>query len=216
MEIENGDIIPFYSEYMETDKVISPGFGMVDVFFVYGPGNAGDRPNRNSKQVAKKHPNNIYAYINRSLTAAADDRVVVRLMRFLNSSFYDNSYAMTCTIAGLGLALVGENVDRDFCIIWPGGAGRSLFTSLLRNSLRSMRGFFDCTSLYLDDEVRNTLEHIVGYCVLTSLEGADGGSTNLRNPRQDSRKKIFAGGGGPISRRLPYAKTSKMVSIPVC
>ena len=31
MEIENGDIIPFYSEYMETDKIRPPGSGMLDV-----------------------------------------------------------------------------------------------------------------------------------------------------------------------------------------
>ena len=47
MEIENGDIIPFYSEYMEPDKVTSPGFGMMDVCFVYEPETAGDRSSRN-------------------------------------------------------------------------------------------------------------------------------------------------------------------------
>ena len=133
-----------------------------------------------------------------------------RLVGFLNTTFYDNEYAFRCTIAGLSMALLGENVDRACWAIGSGGAGQSLFATLIRNAINPMRGFFDCTSLYLDDELRKTLEHIVGYCVLAAQEGAEGGSANIRNIRQGIYKKIRP--GDPISCRLPYAKSSKMVS----
>ena len=161
------------------------------------------RSGRNLKQVAKKHSGNIYTYINRPLTEAVGDSVVARPKQFLNITCYDNSYALTCAIAGLRLAPVGENVDRALWGIGPGGVGRSLFTSLIHNSLSPTHGFFDCTSLYLDGELMQTIGHIVGYFVLTAHEGEEGGSTNLRNPRQDLYKKISP--GDPISRRLPYA-----------
>ena len=44
-------------------------------------------------------------------------------------------------------------------------------TSLIRNEMSPMRGFFDFTALYLDDELRKTLEHLIGFKVLTAQEG---------------------------------------------
>ena len=102
-----------------------------------------------------------------SLTEAFRDIVVARLGGFLNIAFCDNPYSLTCAIAGLGVDIVGGNVDMDFRSIRPRGVGQSLFTSLIRNSLCPTRGLFGCTSLYLDGEIRQTIEHIVGYRVLT-------------------------------------------------
>ena len=65
--------------------------------------------------------------------------------------------------------------------------------------------------MYCDDELGKDLGHTVGYCVLTAQEGPEGGSTNLRNPRREIRKKIFS--GNTISRTPAYAKNSKMVRI---
>ena len=69
------------------------------------------------------------------------------------------------------MALVGRNVGRAFWTIGGGGVGKSLFTSLIRNAMSPMRGFFDFTALYLDDELRKTLEHLIGFKVLTAQEG---------------------------------------------
>ena len=88
--------------------------------------------------------------------------------------------------------------------------GGSLFTTLINIALSPMRTFFDCAALYRHDEVRGTLEHIVGYKVLTAQEGAEGGSDDVNNLRHGLYKKICS--GGQISRRLPYAKSGKMVS----
>ena len=94
-----------------------------------------------------------------------------RLRPFLRSTFYGNADALCCNIAGLSMALIGRNVDRDSWTIGGGGVGQSLFTSLIHNAMSPMHGFFDCTALYLDDEIRETLEHLIGFEVITSQEG---------------------------------------------
>ena len=61
-KIENGDIIPFYAEYMELGKPTSPGFAMDGVCFVYEPETEGEREGRGPKQTRKAPENNIYIY----------------------------------------------------------------------------------------------------------------------------------------------------------
>ena len=61
-KIENGGIIPFYSEYMETDKITPNGFDILNVCLVYEPETSRDRPSRYMKQVAKNPANNIHVY----------------------------------------------------------------------------------------------------------------------------------------------------------
>ena len=68
----------------------------------------------------------------------------------------------------------------------------------------------DCVSLYRGGELRKTMDHISGYKVLDAQEGASGGRANVSNLRQDLYDEICH--GGPISRTLPYAKSSKPVS----
>ena len=182
-KIANGDIIPFYSEYMETDKITPPGYAMLGVCLVYEAETSRDRPSRNMQQVAQKSSIDIYTYITRSLTEAVGDGVVARLEN-LNIAFYDNSYVLAFAIAGSGLSRVCGNVDRAFWSIGLGGVCRSLFTSLIRNPLSPRRSFFDCTSLYLEDDLGKTIDHIIGYSVLTEKEGAEDWGTNLRNPRR--------------------------------
>ena len=97
---------------------------------------------------------------------------------------------MECTIAGIALALMGQNVDRAFWSIGKGGVGQSLLSTLIHNAISPMRGFFDCTSLYMDDELRKTLGNSVGFCVNTAQEATEGGAGNLRNLRQDLYKKL--------------------------
>ena len=63
----------------------------------------------------------------------------------------------------------------------------------------------------MGDELRKTIEHIVGRRVLPAQEGTEGGSSNVRNLRQDLYKKICS--GDPIARRLPRAKSSRMASL---
>ena len=44
--IESGDVIPFYAEYMDGEKIASPGFSMMGVSLVYEPDASTERPSR--------------------------------------------------------------------------------------------------------------------------------------------------------------------------
>ena len=90
-----------------------------------------------------------------------------------------------------------------------GGVGQSRFTNLISSALSPMCSFFDCASLYHDDERRKKLWRIVGYKVLTAQEGVEGGGAKVRNLRQGIYRRICS--GAPIPPRPSYAKSSKMV-----
>ena len=147
-KIETGDIIPFYAEYMDSEKITSPGFAMADVCVVYEHATSNERSGRKMKQVAKKPAHIIYTYISSSLTGHVAESDVSRLRRFLNIAFYDKSYALQCTVDAMSMALIGENVDLPFWSIGSGGVGKALFTSLIHNSISPMRGFSDCAALF--------------------------------------------------------------------
>ena len=177
---------------MDGAKIASPGVSLEDLCILYEPETADARMGRIVRQVSKSAANNIYTYVSirmlmrdHQLEAAQE-----RLMKFLSSTFYKNSEALSCTIAGLSIAIIGENVDRAFWTIGSGGAGKSLFTSLIHNAMAPTRGFFDCASLYLDDELRKTLEHLIPFKILTAQEGTEGGSAIIRNLRQYLYRKI--------------------------
>ena len=103
---------------------------------------------------------------------------------------------------------MGQNVDRAFWSIGK-GVGQSLFSTLIHNAMIPMRGFCDCTSLYMVDELRKTLEHNVWYCGCTAQEAAEGGAGNIRNIRQDLYKKLCS--ADHISCRPPYARATEML-----
>ena len=206
-KIETADIIPFYAEYMEVDKVSAAGFTLEDACLMYDPSTAHDRGGRNLKQVDKRATNNIYTYIARTLTDEIEIDSHRRLVGFLNTTFYDNEYAFRCTIAGISMALLGENVDRAFWTIGSGGVGQSLLTTLIRNAISPMRGFFDCTSLYLDGELRKTMGHIVGYFVLTAQEGTEGVARTSEISGRTSIRKFALRAQYPVdSRTLKVAR----------
>ena len=109
---------------------------------------------------------------------------------FLDTTFSDNARALECSIAGIALALMGRSVDRAFWSIGKGVVGHSLLSTLIHNAMSPMRGFFDSTSLYMDDELRKALENNVGFCVCTAQEGDEGGTANIRHLRQDLYRKL--------------------------
>ena len=121
--MESADIIPFYAEYMETDRIFPPGIALEDVCLVYDPITAGERNGRIMKQVDKGPRNNIYTHIERSLTDPIHEEAEIRLRDFLQTTFCNNGWALKCTIAGIALALMGEDVDRAFWSIGEGAFG---------------------------------------------------------------------------------------------
>ena len=90
------------------------------------------------------------------------------------------------------------------------GVGRPLFTILINNATVPTHGFFDSSALYMDGELRKFIEQLVGLRVWTSQEATEGG-TEKKSPRQDIYKKICP--PDAISRRPPYDKSTKMLSL---
>ena len=123
------------------------------------------------------------------------------MVEFLESTFCDNAWPLQCTIAGLSIALLVGNVDREFWSIGGGGVGLPLSTTLINNAIHPTHAFFDCDALYMDDELRKFLEQLVGRRVWTSQEATEGGTGNLKNLRQDLYKKICS--PDPISCLTP-------------
>ena len=169
--METAKIIPFYAEYMEVERSTSLGLSLEDCCLIYEPQSASERQGRIMRQVAKGPEHNIYTYIERPLSDPVIEDALSRVGRFLNTTFCDNAWALECSIAGAALALMGQNVDMAFWSIGKGGVGKSLFSTLIRNAMSPMRGFFDCASLYMGDELRKTLGNSVGFCVSAAQEG---------------------------------------------
>ena len=67
-KVTDGEIVPFYAEYMDTPKVSSPEFCTEDACFVYRSGGEGDRKLPALRQIDKASENNIYIYIARTLS----------------------------------------------------------------------------------------------------------------------------------------------------
>ena len=208
-KLETAKIIPFYADYLDVERTPSLGLSLDDCCIVYEPQSSGERQCRIMKQVPKGPACNIYTYIARPLSEPVLESALSRVWEFLRTTFTGNAWALECTIAGIALALMGQNVDRAFWSIGKGGVGQSLFSTLIHNAISPMHGFFDCTSLYMDDELRKTLENSVGFCVNTAQEATEGGTGNIRNLRQDLYKKLCS--SDPISCRPPYERATKML-----
>ena len=167
------------------------GVDLEDVCLLYEPETAAERMRRIMRQVEKSAAT-ICTYVS-ILLCMGDPQLgasQARLSAFFGIASYSNSEAVSCTISGLSIALIGENADRAFWTIGPGGVGQSLFTSLIHNAMAPTHGFFDCAALYLDDELRKTLEHLIPFKILTAQEGTEGGSAIIRNLRQYLYRKI--------------------------
>ena len=133
---------------MDGAKAALPGVALEDVFLLYEPETSATRMERVMRQVTKSAANNIYTYV--SIRMCQRDPQLgaahARLTAFLGSTFRSISEALSCTIAGLSIALIGENEGRAFWAIGPGGVGQSLFTSLIHNAMAPTHGFFDCAA----------------------------------------------------------------------
>ena len=133
---------------MDFDRIPPIGLSLEDCCLIYDPQSSGDRQCRLTKQIATDPAHSIYAYIARPLSASVFDDALARVGKFTDTAFCDNVWPLECTIAGISLALMGQNVDRASWSIGKGGVGKALFSTLIRNAMSPAHGFFDCTSLY--------------------------------------------------------------------
>ena len=83
-----------------------------------------------------------------------EEQCVERLESFRSTAFWGNALAMKCQLAALTLALRGENADRCFWTIGPGGVGQSLLSRFFDTLLGGRHSFLDANVYYSDEELR--------------------------------------------------------------
>ena len=189
-QVIKGAIIPYYAEYLDEWKEAALGFCLVDACFAHSNDASRALGRDMLRQVKKSPKNNIYMHIERRITDHLADTALARLELFLIRTFYRNERALECTMSALTLCFLGYNVDRAFWSIGGGGVGQSLFTSLVNNAFYPKHGFFDCTALYQDDEMRKYVDLLSPFAIWAAQEGTEGGSEKIKHSRQDLYKKF--------------------------
>lgn len=79
---------------------------------------------------------------------AAEDR----LRLFVSQTFWANMTVYKCFLAAQAIARRGENVDRCFFGVSPGGTGQSLYSHFLASMYGVLHEFYDPNVWYRDEE----------------------------------------------------------------
>ena len=112
--------------------------------------------------------------------------------------------------AALALAKRGINVTQGFIFLALGGCGLTLFTTLLATSLgEELHKYFDPYLFYDDEELRKTVDLLVGGLVFSGQERPQGGS---KKKMQIHLWKKFNSGEG-LRARLPYSILTRMIRL---
>ena len=196
-------LFTYYSEWCATRRLEQPGIAFSDTCFVFTEDQF--RPLR----IVKKSPaNNIYVFIDHPLLDPVEAAHAERLRTFWATTFWGNALAMQCQFAALALALRGENVDRCFWTLGPGGVGQSLLSHFLDALLDGRHSFLDTNVYYSDEELRKQAQMLVSKLVVTAQEAVQGAAHNMR---EDLYKKHMT--ADAIASRLPYAIVTKQVEL---
>ena len=121
-ELLDEKIINYFIEWCETPSQKAPAVAYEDVCFVYR-----DAENTCMTRVGRSPANHIYIVIPHALCDPVLESVIAEVEKFYSQTFWCNVEAFRCNQAALDLAKRGENVDRCFFGISPGG-GANLCT----------------------------------------------------------------------------------------
>ena len=127
---------------MDGVKAALHGVDLEDVCLLYEPETAAERMRRIMRQVEKSAAT-ICTYVS-ILLCMGDPQLgasQARLSAFFGIASYSNSEAVSCTISGLSIALIGGKVDRDFWPISAGGLGGRLLRRLYTTQWLLLTGF---------------------------------------------------------------------------
>ena len=196
-------LFAYYGEWCAVPLTQQPGISFTDTCVIFTENDTG------ALQVVRKTPsNNIYVHIGYPLLDPVEARHVERLETFWCTTFWGNIPAMKCQLAALTLALRGENVDRCFWTIGPGGVGQSLMSHFLDTLLGGRHSFLDTNVYYSDEELRKQAQLLASKIVVTAQEAVQGASHRMR---EDLYKKHMT--ADAIASRLPYAILTKQVEL---
>jgi len=178
-------IISLIVEWCETPPARRPGIAYTDTSVLY---DVDDNP---VKHVTKSPSNDIYLRIPHPLLDPVLEDAEKGLQTFIQTTFWSNLNVYICFMSAIALAKRGENVDRCFIGLSPGGVGQSLFSALLSAMFGSLFGYFDPNIWYQDDEIRKQIENLEGCIILCAQEAPE---TN-RRLREDLYKKTISADG---------------------
>ena len=130
-----------------------------------------------------------------------------RVHKFYMETFWTNLQVYKCCQAAAALAKRGENIDRCFIGVSPGGVGQSLYSSHLAAMYGPLHAFFDPNVWYMEEDMRKVVEQFVGCVILTGQEAPE----SNKRMREDLYKKTMSADG--ISGRKPYGITTKMFEL---
>ncbi len=175
----------YITEWCETPDRRRPGVAYTDACVLY------DRDAGIITQTNRDPENNIYLMIQRPLMEPVLSKAVEDTRRFIAQTFWANVKVYKCMQAAQALAKRGENIDRAFIGISPGGVGQSLYTAWLAAQYGHLHAYVDPNIFFHDDELRKQVEQFVGCIILTGQEAPECG----KRFREDLYKKTMSADG---------------------
>ena len=194
-------IISFIVEWCETPIRKRPGVAYADACILY------DHDKCPVRHVQRSPDNDIYLRIPHPLLDPVLESATNAYQVFISQTFWANLQVYRCMQAAIALVKRGENIDRCFIGISPGGVGQSLYSSLLDAMFGHLHAFFDPNIWYNDEEMRKQIGNLEGCVIMTAQEAPE---TN-RKLREDLYKKTMSADG--IAGRKPYGMVTRMLEL---
>jgi hypothetical protein len=142
--------ISYLIEWCHTPDNRSAGVAFTDISVMY------DVDGHNIKLVPKSPDHNLYLSVPRPLLDPVLEDARQELVLFYSQTFWSNVVVFKCFQAAIALAMRGENIDRCFIGVSPGGVGQSLYSGHLASMFGPLHTFFDPNIWYHDDEIRTS------------------------------------------------------------
>ena len=201
-ELLDDRLMTYVSRWCNTPNPQRPGCAYTDTCVLYDVSDG-----HHLTHVARSPSNNIYVRIPHPLCDPVLEHAQLELLTFYKQTFWCNQYVLECCQAAQALAKRGENIDRLFIGISPGGVGQSLYSMHLHAMFGESATFFDPNVWYNDEELRKQVEAWTGCIVLTGQEAPE----SSRRLREDLFKKTMS--ADAIAGRKPYGYSTKMVDL---
>jgi hypothetical protein len=142
--------ISYLIEWCETPDIRNAGVAYTDTSVLYDVGGI-------PVKLALKSPDhNLYLMVPRPLLDPVLEAAQDEVYEFYRQTFWANVEVFRCFQSAIALALRGENIDRCFIGVSPGGVGQSLYSGLLAAMYDKLHTYFDPNIWYHDDELRTS------------------------------------------------------------
>ena len=200
--LDERKLLGYIIEWCDSPPQKTPGCCYIDCCVLYDVG-----PGEHLKFVPRGPDNNIFVRIPHKLLDPVLESAKQQLEAFFKTTFWENISVFVCCQAAQALAKRGENIDRCFIGVGPGGVGQSLYSHLLSNMYGHNHAYVDPNVWFHEDELRKQIEQFAHCFIFTGQEAPQG----YRKVREDLYKKTMSANG--IAGRRPYGTITRMLSL---